>query len=55
LRTRPQVAAALTSVVMSLLLIKLPYNSGLLVAALLAMLVGSFVEQKATARRIQKT
>ena len=55
LRTRPQVAAALTSVVMSLLLIKLPYNSGLLVAALLAMLVGSYVEQKATARRIQKT
>ncbi|MFD1913277.1 AzlC family ABC transporter permease [Halodurantibacterium flavum] len=44
LRTTAHVAAAFTSVVLALLLAWMPYNSGLLVAALGAMVVGAQVE-----------
>ncbi|MBN8290891.1 AzlC family ABC transporter permease [Rhodobacter sp. NTK016B] len=44
LRTLAHVAAALTSVIAALLLAGLPYSLGLLVAGLLAMIVGSGVE-----------
>jgi 4-azaleucine resistance transporter AzlC len=44
LRRPPQLAAALVSVVVALLLAGLPYSTGLLVAATLAMLAGAGVE-----------
>lgn len=50
LRTLAHMAAALTSVVLALVLSGLPYNSGLLVAGLAAMVVGAAVET-ATGRR----
>ena len=45
LRTRAHVAAALVSVTVALVLAFLPYNLGLLVAALLAMTTGAEVER----------
>ncbi len=44
LRTLAHVAAALTSVVVALVLAFLPYSTGLLIAAVAAMAVGSLVE-----------
>ena len=44
LRTRAHVAAALTSVLAALALAFMPYGSGLLVAAVIAMLTGALVE-----------
>ena len=46
LRSLPHLAAAVVSVVVSLALAWLPYNLWLLVAALLAMATGAFVEQR---------
>jgi predicted branched-subunit amino acid permease len=51
LRTLPQVAAALTSVVLALLLAWVPYSLGLLVAAAAAMAVGAEVERRLEQRR----
>jgi predicted branched-subunit amino acid permease len=51
LRTRAQVVAALTSVLLSLVLIKLPYNTGLLIAAVIAMVAGSAVEKILASRQ----
>lgn len=50
LRTAAHMAAALTSVVLALGLAFIPYNLGLLVAALAAMMVGAWVEQRMLAR-----
>ncbi len=44
LRTLPHVSAALVSITLALVLAWMPYNSGLLVAALAAMLTGAFLE-----------
>lgn len=44
LRTVPHVAAALVSVVLTLALVWMPFNMGLIVAALAAMLTGALVE-----------
>ena len=44
LKTLAHVAAAATSILMALLLAGLPFNSGLLLAALIAMIVGAQVE-----------
>lgn len=44
LRTLAHVAAAITSVIVALLLASMPFNTGLLVAAVLAMVVGAQVE-----------
>ncbi len=46
LRTLAHVAAALTSLVLGLLLAFLPYSSGLLIAAAAAMLVGAEIERR---------
>lgn len=46
LRTIAHVAAAMTSIVVALALAFLPYSSGLLIAAALAMLVGAEVERR---------
>ncbi len=46
LRSLAHVAAALTSVVMALALAGLPYNSGLLIAAVAAMVMGAEVERR---------
>ncbi len=46
LRTMAHIAAALTSIIVALALAFLPYSSGLLIAAALAMLVGSEVERR---------
>ena len=46
LKTLAHVAAALTSLVLALALAFLPYSSGLLVAALAAMIVGAWVETR---------
>lgn len=46
LRTRAHFAAAATSVVVALMLVSLPFSSGLLVAGLAAMVVGSEVERR---------
>ncbi len=46
LRTLAHVAAALTSMVLGLALAFLPYSSGLLIAAAVAMIVGSEVERR---------
>jgi predicted branched-subunit amino acid permease len=51
LRTLAHVAAALTSIVATLALSPLPYNTGLLVAAALAMAVGAQTELWAERRR----
>jgi len=53
LRSLAHLAAAFTSVVGTLLLSGLPFNSGLLVAALLALLVGAEVERRLEQRRAQ--
>ncbi len=50
LRTRAHWAAAGVSVVVALLLRDLPFNSGLLIAALAAMSTGAIVEAKGVAR-----
>ncbi|MGH1458772.1 AzlC family ABC transporter permease [Litorivita sp. NS0012-18] len=50
LRSLPHVAAALTSVVLALVFAFLPYNLGLLIAALAALLVGAQVELVLTRR-----
>jgi 4-azaleucine resistance transporter AzlC len=46
LRTLPQLAAALTGIVASLALASLPYGTGLLVAAVLAMMAGAETERR---------
>ncbi|MGR3290890.1 MAG: AzlC family ABC transporter permease [Paracoccaceae bacterium] len=46
LKTPAHVAAALTSVILALLLAFLPFSSGLLIAGLAAMLVGSEIERR---------
>jgi len=46
LRNLPQISAAFVSVAVALLLAWLPYNSGLMVAALLAMMTGAAVEKR---------
>ncbi|WP_338272881.1 AzlC family ABC transporter permease [Roseicyclus marinus] len=51
LRTIAHVAAALTSVVMAILLAFLPWNLWLLAAGLAAMIVGAEVERRMEARR----
>jgi len=51
LRTLPHVAAALVSVVVTLVLAFVPYNLGLLVAAVLAMMTGAQLERMAARRR----
>lgn len=48
LRTRAHMAAAGTSVLLALLLVWMPYGTGLLVAALVAMMVGAEVERRAS-------
>ena len=50
LRTLAHVAAAVVSVVGALLLIDLPYNLGLFVAALAAMITGALVESRSMRR-----
>ncbi len=55
LRTLAHVTAALVSVVAALLLAFLPYNLGLLVAALLAMMAGAQVEWRMARRRAGRT
>ncbi|WP_208349583.1 AzlC family ABC transporter permease [Pseudaestuariivita rosea] len=44
LRTLPHVAAAVTSIVLALALAGLPYNVGLIIAAIVAMMVGAQAE-----------
>ncbi|MCC5984667.1 MAG: AzlC family ABC transporter permease [Rhodobacteraceae bacterium] len=51
LRTLAHVTAAAVSVVVALALVSLPYNLGLLVAAVLAMLAGAAVEKRQAQRR----
>ena len=46
LRTLAHVLAALTSMILGLLLAFLPYSSGLLIAAAAAMVVGAEVERR---------
>ncbi len=46
LRSLPHIAAAFVSVAASLALAGLPYNSGLMVAALLAMITGAFIDKR---------
>ena len=46
LRSLPHLAAAFVSVVVSLLLAWMPYNLWLMIAAVLAMMAGAFVEQR---------
>ncbi len=50
LRSLPHLAAALVSVTASLLLADLPYNLWLIMAALLAMMTGAFLERKLETR-----
>jgi predicted branched-subunit amino acid permease len=50
LRTLPQVAAALTSILGALALAWVPYSLGLLVAAALAMAVGAELERQLARR-----
>jgi predicted branched-subunit amino acid permease len=50
LRSMAHVAAALVSIIGVLLLSFMPFNTGLLVAALLAMMTGAEVERRVTAR-----
>ncbi len=51
LRTAPHVAAALVSIIGTLVFSFLPFNLGLLVAAFLAMAVGAELERQIAARR----
>ena len=53
MRSLPHLAAVLVSIFLSLLLHWMPYNLGLLVAALLAMSVAVQVEQRLARRRVQ--
>ena len=46
LRSLPQISAAFVSVSVALLLAWLPYNSGLMIAALLAMMTGAAIEKR---------
>ncbi len=46
LRSIPHLAAAVTSVVVALALFWMPFSSGVLVAAVVAMLVGALLEQR---------
>lgn len=46
LRTRPQVIAALVSIIGSLSLAWIPYSLGLIIAAILAMMAGAYAELK---------
>ena len=46
LRTIAHLAAAIASIILALLLVALPFNLGLLVAALAAMIVGAEVERR---------
>lgn len=46
LRSLPQISAAFVSVAVALLLAWLPYNSGLMIAALLAMMTGAAIEKR---------
>ncbi len=46
LRNLPQISAAFVSVGAALLLAWLPYNSGLIIAALLAMMTGAAIEKR---------
>lgn len=46
LRSLPQISAAFVSVTVALLLAWLPYNSGLMIAALLAMMTGVAIEKR---------
>jgi 4-azaleucine resistance transporter AzlC len=46
LRSFPHMAAALVSVCVSLLLIDLPYNLWLIIAAFFAMMTGAFIEKR---------
>ena len=50
LRSVPHIAAAFVSVTVALLLAWLPYNSGLMVAAVLAMMTGAAVEKHLEAK-----
>lgn len=51
LRSFPHIAAALVSVCVSLLLIDLPFNLWLIIAAFLAMMTGAFVEKSLRGQR----
>lgn len=51
LRSLPHLAAAFVSVVVALTLAWMPYNLWLLIAALLAMITGAFIEQRLESRR----
>lgn len=55
LRSLPHLCAAVTSIVGTLLLVDLPFSSGLLVAALLALTVGYVVERLLETRQIGVT
>lgn len=48
LRTLAHIAAAFTSIILALVLMGLPYNLGLLIAAITAMAVGAEVERRMT-------
>ena len=54
LRTFAHVAAALVSIAVALSLSFLPYNSGLLIAAALAMMVGAEIERQMTRRAARR-
>jgi len=51
LRSLPHLAAAFTSVAGTLAFASLPFNSGLLLAALLALIVGAEIEKRLERRR----
>ncbi|QBY02170.1 branched-chain amino acid ABC transporter permease [Rhodophyticola sp. CCM32] len=51
LRTVPHVVAAFTSVVMALLFASMPYNLGIIFAAIIAMMVGAEVERRMETKR----
>ncbi|MEM7472501.1 MAG: AzlC family ABC transporter permease [Pseudomonadota bacterium] len=46
LRTLAHLAAALTSIILALLLVAVPFNLGLLIAAIAAMMVGAEIERR---------
>ena len=50
LRSLPHIAAAFVSVAVALLLAGLPFNSGLMIAAVLAMITGAAIEKRLEAR-----
>ena len=51
LKTLPQVLAALTSIIAALSLTWVPYSLGLIIAGLIAMMVGAYAELKLEARK----